>query len=443
MSGLSSFIERVRRHWNDPASHDRRIATGFLWVATFVFIGKLAGAAKEMAIAWRYGISDTVDAYVFVFNLVTWPVAVWFGLLSAVLVPLVITLRSDQPDYLRRFRGEVLALTTLLGLGALVISYALLPVLLRSSLAGLSESVVQIALDMARPLSWLLPLGAVIGLFSAWTMACGRHRNTLLEAIPALVILIVLLLPPGWVPDPLVWGTVAGYFLHLVGLALPLSRSGEISRPSLGFDGPSWATFRHGMRVLVIGYALMSVTTVIDQFFAAHLETGAIATLGYSNRILALVLSMGALAINRATLPVFSEAAARGPIHGLVWRWAKWMFLGGLVTAAVLWPMSHWMVKLVFERGAFTEENTKQVAEMLQLFLLQLPFYFYGLVLVSALSSRKEYFAVTVSGIIGVLCRPLLNAVLVPRMGMDGIAVSAAIGYAATSAYMAFRMRNR
>jgi hypothetical protein len=46
--------------------------------------GKLAGAAKEMAIAWRYGVSDTVDAYVFVFNLATWPVSLWFGVLTVV-----------------------------------------------------------------------------------------------------------------------------------------------------------------------------------------------------------------------------------------------------------------------------------------------------------------------------------------------------------------------
>ena len=231
--------------------------------------------------------------------------------------------------------------------------------------------------------------------------------------------------------------------MHVVGLAWPLSRSGEMSAPIVGFGTPSWTIFWHGMRVLVIGYALMSLTTVIDQFFAAHLETGAIATLGYANRILALVLGMGTLAISRATLPVFSEAVAHGKIHRLASRWATWMFLGGVGVLAILWPLAHWVVKLIFERGAFTEANTGQVAEMLQLFLLQVPFYFYGLVLVSALTSRKEYFAVTVSGIIGVLCRPLANAILVPRMGIEGIAVSAAIGYAATSAYMAFRMRNR
>ena len=442
-SHLFAFIERIRRHWNDPDSHDRRIATGFLWVALFVFMGKLAGAAKEMTIAWRYGISETVDAYVFVFNIATWPVAVCSGLLAAVLVPLVIRTRHESPEQLQRFRAELLALTLLVGIAALVLSWFLLPWLLRSSLAGLSPNVLDTALEMAGPLVWVLPLGALISLFSALTMASGKHRNTLFEAIPSLAILIVLLLPPGWVPDPLVWGTVAGYLLHTASLVWPLSRAGEVSAPTLGFRAPEWPTFSHGMKVLVIGYALMSVTTVIDQFFASHLETGAIATLSYANRILALVLGMGALAINRSTLPVFSEAVALGRIDHLVSRWAKWMFIGGVGVVAVLWPLAHWLVGLIFERGAFTAANTRQVADLLQLFLLQVPFFFYGLVLVSALSSRKQYLAVTISGIIGVLCRPIASAILVPRMGIEGIAVSAAIGYVATSAYMAIRMQKR
>lgn len=49
------------------------------WVALFVLLGSFARAAKEMAIAYRYGVSAEVDAYLFVFNLVSWPVGVACG----------------------------------------------------------------------------------------------------------------------------------------------------------------------------------------------------------------------------------------------------------------------------------------------------------------------------------------------------------------------------
>ncbi len=48
---MNGLAERLRRHWADPRSQNRQIAQGFLSVSLFVFLGKLVGAAKEMAIA--------------------------------------------------------------------------------------------------------------------------------------------------------------------------------------------------------------------------------------------------------------------------------------------------------------------------------------------------------------------------------------------------------
>lgn len=41
-------------------------------MSLFVLLGKLAGAVKEMAVAYRYGVSGVVDAYQLAFTVVTW-----------------------------------------------------------------------------------------------------------------------------------------------------------------------------------------------------------------------------------------------------------------------------------------------------------------------------------------------------------------------------------
>lgn len=97
-----------------PDYHAIAIAMG--WVALFVFLGKVAGAVKEMAIAYRYGVSAEVDAYLLVLNLLSWPTAVWFSVFGIVLVPLVARTRRDAPAALPRFRAEILGLTFLAGL---------------------------------------------------------------------------------------------------------------------------------------------------------------------------------------------------------------------------------------------------------------------------------------------------------------------------------------
>ncbi len=97
------------------------------WVALFVFVGKLAGAAKEMAIAYRYGLSREVDAYLFVFNLVSWPIGVWFSILTVVLVPLAARMRQTDPSELPRFRSELLGFVILLGLALALAGWSGLP----------------------------------------------------------------------------------------------------------------------------------------------------------------------------------------------------------------------------------------------------------------------------------------------------------------------------
>lgn len=434
---MPAITERVRRHLADPHSEHRRIALGFVWVSLFVFIGKLAGAAKEITIAWRYGISETVDAYVFVLNLVSWPVAVWFSILTVVLVPLVARLGHDTPGELPRFRAELLGLALLMGIGLGLLAWFGLPPLLHAGWLGMSGKALTQALRMTGGLSLLIPLGTVISLFSAWLLAAGHHRNTLFEAIPALTLLVALLLPPGWFPEPLLWGTVAGFALHAAALGVPLYRRGALPPPVLRKRSPAWSAFWGGIGIMAVGQLLISLTTLIDQFYAAGLGSGALSTLSYANRILALILSLGATAISRASLPVFSEACARGSTEAdaLALRWAKWMFALGLGALLLAWALTPSAVRLLFQRGAFTSENGDQVTEVLRCALLQVPFYFFGLVLVSLVSSQKKYRILFLSSFIALVAKVTSIFALAPVLHLNGIVLSTVIMYCTTSLF--------
>ena len=54
--------------------HDdhQRIFRGAVPVALFLVLGKVAGALKEMTVAYRYGVNDAVDTYQFTMTMATW-----------------------------------------------------------------------------------------------------------------------------------------------------------------------------------------------------------------------------------------------------------------------------------------------------------------------------------------------------------------------------------
>jgi peptidoglycan biosynthesis protein MviN/MurJ (putative lipid II flippase) len=428
-------METLARAWvtrlrNAHPDH-QAIARGMAWVSLFVLLGKFAGAAKEMAIAYRYGVSADVDAYLFVFNLVNWPVAVWFSVLTVVLVPLAARIRQGAASEFPRFRAELLGLTLLLGVALTFLAWLGLPLLLRSSWTGLPSTTATIATNMVPFLALLAPLGVLISLFSAWMLAAGRHANTLLEGVPALVLLIALMAFHGGGAQPLVWGTLTGFALHLASLAASLIRRGEIEAPRFTRQSPQWPAFWQSFGIMLAGQALMSFIGIIDQFFAASLGTGAIATLSYANRILALMLGLGATAVARATLPVFSQVQAQGgrQLHRVATHWVRLLFMLGAVAMVVGWWLTPWAVKVLFERGAFTTRNTEAVAEILRYGLVQVPFYFAALVLVSYASSQCRYLLLFWSGVIGIVFKTIANAVLVSLFGIRGIALAWVIVY--------------
>lgn len=412
------------------------ILKGMLTVAAFVFVGKLASAMKEMAVAYRYGLGPEVDAYQFLYTVISWPIGVWSSVLTAVLVPLAVRLR-DRQRQLARFRSELLGCVMLAGCALAVLMWLVLHNLFRLGQSGLPPRLAGLAEAALPGLILLLPLGMLTALQSAWMLAAGRHLNTLLDCIPTLSIAALVMALPGGGMRALVWGTVAGSALHLLSLmAPPALRHGQ-GALRLSLSSPQWRWFWQGFGIMVGGQALMSLTVVIDQFYAAGLGTGAIAMLGYANRILSLILGLAAIAVSRATLPIFAQVHGQDGmrLRAVARLWAGMLFLLGVLAMLVSHAAAPWIVGVLYERGQFDGSDTLAVAEVLRYGLPQMPFYFSSMVLVSYALSQRRHHLVFYSALIGCAAKIAGNVLLVPALGVNGIALGTALVYASTALF--------
>ena len=407
------------------------IARGTSVVAVFLLISALIGALKEMAVAWRYGISETVDAYLFLFNVSQWPVGIVAGVLGAALVPLVAQIRQESPQALPLFRSQLLGQVLVIALVLSLFSWISLPWLVSQPFFGFTTEVQTLAFGMVAPLSATLGLGIIAALLATWMMAGERHLNSLFQGAPALVILASLLLFSEG-PEPLIWGTVAGFTLQVVLLWSPLRARGETDKPSLRFTSPYWKPLLAGAAMLLVGQAFMSLVNLIDQFFAPGMGTGALSSLGYSNRMLNLVLGIGATAVGRATLPIFSRSEAETPelTMYLTLRWSALMFVIGLLVAGVTALLAGDITKLLFERGEFNAQDTARVAAVFQYSMLQVPLYFCSMVTLSALLAKSKFSYVAAIGVVLFLTKLVLANQLAPAMELQGLMIATAGVYA-------------
>jgi putative peptidoglycan lipid II flippase len=425
-------INRLRDRLSNVHPDHKRIARSAARISIFVIAGRCAGAFKEMAIAYRYGISQLVDAYQLSLTLSTLLPTILIGGLSIVLIPALVGSRTRTKAEQVKLVSEVEMVCLGLGVILTLVLFLSWDVLLKLIAGSLSE---QTRLMSRQLMIGMLPVGMLslmICVSAARLQAREKHVNTFLECVPAATLLVfVLLAPDTQSPAPLMWGTVIGFTLQAVLLRVLAVRADGIRlTPTLSLISPEWPHIYKSVGVVLLGGAVVGLATPLDQYYLAHLGDGVIATMAYANRLLALLISMGALAISRATLPILSEILETGDLRRAQDTALKWSFimLGlGALGVIVPWALAPWAVELVFQHGAFTSQGTAAVASLFRWGLLQIPFYFAMLVLLQLFAGQSRFLEISLVAVFTFGVKAAANYWLVHLFGAVGVFLSSAV----------------
>ncbi len=432
-SMFSSFINRV----NKTHVH---IARNMLLVGFYVAIGKIAGASREVVIANEYGVSSVVDQFVLVSTFVLLIPAVWVSVSVSVLVPVCRGLPDEQRS---RFLRQLTAVVLVCALGISLILPYLLPTIMSWVYPEAHELTGSNLTFFAQSLAPLAGAGLVVGLLSAQLLVLEKHANTLLEGIPALsVLLCVLFWPTSLSAWPLVLGSLLGALLHILALSGLLKKASAFTWPEFNMQSPAWQGFKTAIGIMVAGKIIMSFVAPVEQLIAVNLGDGAVATLNYANKVIALLLGLGATAIGRAILPVLSgPKSEQARMRTVALQWSAFLLVFGVVVALTGWVLSDWSIALLFERGAFSAQDTTNVAEVLRAGVVQLPFFFASIVLVQLFASRQMYVVLFVTSAVSLLVKAASSYYLSLSFGISGIALGTAAMYAVNCLILIFALR--
>lgn len=399
-------------------------------VAFLLVAVKVIAALKEILLARTFGVGPLMDAYQFIFQLAGWGPSIFLAVCSAVLVPAYASLRSQSQQQLTAFRAQVLGATLLL---SLLLALVWVSLCLQSDWishwSGLQHEALAHASTLALPMGLMIIIGMHVALLTAEGIAARLHDISLLEAMPALVLIATLLLAASYNDALLLMGTLAGALVHLFVLAVYDARRIGLVYPSFRFNHPQWRPVIAALFTLLIAQLLQATTSIVDQFWASRGSNGAISVMSYANRLLFVAVGIGATAITRVVLPLLTDLSIqhRSFARRKAMQWAVGMFMLSSVGVMVLWPVSSWIVMSVFERGAFGAEDTRRVAEFLQYSWLQLPPTLAALVLIQLVLAQSHYRILAICAGFNLLTKLIANAELVPYMGVNGLALSTAI----------------
>lgn len=409
---------------------DHQVARQVTGVAVLLIGVKGLAALKEVMLARTYGVGDLMDAYQFDLQLIGWAPSIFLAICSAALVPAYASLRGQQGGQLERFRAQVhgvsLVLSALLAMTWLLLN-AWTPLL--NSWSGLSAAALHHAANMTQPMALMLGASMYVGLLTAECIAASLQGVTLMEAAPSVVLIAMLVLTVSGDATFLIAATVGGTLVQMFLLAGYIARHSGLPRPTLLLDHPQWRTVLAALAALLLAQVMQAATNIVDQFWAARSGNGALSVMAYANRLLFLAIGIGSTAVTRVLLPLLSDLSIKGKAlaRRAAWQWALGLIALSALVAMLLWPSSAWIVKIVFERGAFGPQDTQRVATFLQFSWLQLPPYLGSLVLIQLVLAESKYRILAWLTAFNLAVKLIANSILAPHFGINGLAMSTAI----------------
>lgn len=412
----------------------KAMLSGVAVVAALTFVAKAVSFFKDAAVAHRFGISDSLDAFLLSFSFLSFLAAVVGGGLPEAFLPVYATLKHGRG--LRR--AQRLAVQTSvwnvisLAVIATVIFFAA-PDIIHFTGRGFSPEKRAVSINALRSLlPYLLFYGLTFHL-ATWLRAekCFAAAASVPLLAPLVIVIFVVVAGNHASVSTLVRGTNSGVFLQMVVLTLALRRRMDagVGRCFTLWEPANLTVLKNAVPYL-LGGLVMNSAVIIDQAMAAWLEPGSVSILSYSDKLCGIVLALTATAASEAVFPFFADTVARGE-----WQIVRRQLLqvtGAILAVAlplvlILIVFAPQIVGVLFQRGSFTEADTAKVAHVLRFAAMQIPFYITG-VLASRVAVSLQATTFTLCASFGAMaCNVGFNWLLMARMGVAGIALSTAV----------------
>lgn len=417
------------------------LARKFATVASGTLVSRLLGFTREMLMAAAVGTGPVADAFYAAFQFPnTFRRLFAEGAFNAAFVPLFAKeIEANGVEGAKRFSEEVFGVlfTTLIVLT--IVMELSMPFIVSSLIApGFADDPFKLGVTttLATIMFPYLICMSLAAMMAGMLNSLRRYFAAAVAPVFLNVILIGVLGYAWWkgldgraVGLGLAWGVLAAGVVQLAIVWVAVRHAGV----RIGFTRPRMTPNVRRLLWLALPAAVTGGITQINTLVGTAIATGqnsAVASLNLADRVYQLPLGVVGIAVGIVLLPELARALKAGneaEAASLQNRSVEFTLLLTLPAAAALLVMSEPIVRVLYERGAFTSEDTLVVAQTLAVFGLGLPAF----VLIKAFTpgyfAREDTKTPMVFAGISVAINISTALWLFPTLGAPGIATASAI----------------
>lgn len=434
---MKSLITTYWQHWISwsQGSTNRRIFAAAITVGGFSLIVKLVAMLKELVTAYQFGRGDELDAFFMAFLLPSFGINVIAGSFNAALIPTYIQAKEKQGDFsAQQLLSSVMIWSVVMLIAVSLVLAFIIHFILPFLASGFSPQKIALTQTL---FFMLLPVLVISGIATIWTSVLNAREQFVVGAlspimIPLAIICFLIIFGNTWGVFSLVYGTLVGFVLQCVLLALALKQQNIGLHLRWYGMTPELRKVINQYLPMVAGAFLMSSTSLVDQAMAAMLDSGSVSALNYGNKLVSLVTGLTAMALGTSVLPYFSHQIAQQDWFGIrhtLRTYTRLILLITIPITAIFFFASEWIVRIIFERGAFTHADTQLVGQVQAFYCLHIPICTIGILGVRLLSAIEKNRAIMWINFVNMLINIIGNYLLMRVFGVAGIALSTSIVY--------------
>jgi putative peptidoglycan lipid II flippase len=430
---------------------------GAATVGSMTVLSRVLGFARDVLIAAVLGTSAVADAFFVAFRVPNMFRRLFAeGAFDAAFIPLFARrLHAEGADGARAFAGQALSGLALILVVFTVLAEIAMPWLMLLLAPGFSTDPEKFALAvlLARIALPYLVCMSLVALYTGILNALGRFAIAAFAPSILNIVLIAVLLgliaagnaDQSAAGVALAWGIAVSGVVQVIVVAFAAAKSGmqvPLTRPRLT---PDMRRLGELAAPGIVAGGMAQITAVISTIIAT-LQDRVVSWLYYAERLFQLPLGVIGVAIGVVLLPALSHKLRSGDHASAMAsenRALEFALLLTLPAAVALFLAADPIIRVLFERGAFTAADTDATAAMLAAFALGLPAYVLIKVLHPSFFAREDTKTPMIFAGISMAVGVVLSLGLFLTVGPTGIAAATTLSGWLNVGLLAAALRRR
>lgn len=401
-----------------------------LIITIISLICKLFGFGREIVLAYFFGTSFIVDAYLMASS-IPGILFGWLTSLSVSFTPIYTDIREKHGiEKSKQFTNSIMSLVFVIAIVCIFIALIFNRQIVSITASGFEGEVFKLTSQYLTVSIWTILFIAPIQILTAY-LNC--NNGFIQSSVATLVIssaqLVTIILAGIFDSLLLIYGVLISNILHFLIVYIFSYKNNFRLKPKLAFT----PEIKQAFVILIpifISSMINQISSFIDKSFASGLVEGSIAALNYGAIMYGFIFSIFSIAITTMIYPMLSQAAAEGNMIKLKDIFSK----GSNITIIMFVPITIGAIILAkpaisfaFERGEFGNSSAIMTTSAFIMYSVGLLAVALRDVIIKVFYSMKNTKSTLFISAIALALDIVFNIILIKPMGHAGLALGTSL----------------